>query len=269
MKTHCKNFSGIVVGTPQGTNDLLIARLRCKEWDCDFCAPINAAIWRAHIIDRVNALGGDWLFMTITAHRNAHKAGKTVVNLKQAWKRLYDRLRYKFKGQEIEYVWLFEKHTGETKTGKKKETYHIHAILRATVEGENVYNAKKEYWYHPGMHNWLKDNASQVGAGFMCHAAKINDGNGGLVSAYIVKYMNKASQTLQGFPKRGRRISVSRGFGSPKPPKGDMEWQYRQMVLRGVLTVYDTVKDVSTGRFVKQADFEKFPFYPPPAKPEE
>lgn len=268
MKSHCKNFSGIVVGTPQGTNDLLISRLRCKEWDCDFCAPINAAIWRAHIIDRVNDLGGEWLFLTVTAHRNAHKAGKTVVNLKNAWKRLYDRLRYKFKGQEIEYVWLFEKHTGETAKGRKIQTYHIHAILRAKIEGGNVWHEKNQYWYHPGMQNWLKDNAAAVGAGFMAHVAKIEGANGGLVAAYITKYMTKSAQTLQGFPKHGRRISVSRGFGSPKPPKGEIEWHYRQMVLRGVLSVYDTVKDVSTGRYVKHADFDEFPYYPKPPQDE-
>lgn len=268
MKSHCKNFSGIVTGTPAETNDLLIARLRCKEWDCDFCAPINAAIWRAHIIDRINTMGGEWLFMTITAHRNAHKAGKTVVNLKQAWKRLYDRLRYKFKGQELEYVWLFERHTEENKKGRKTHTYHIHAILRASIPGGNKWSEKGEYWYHPEMHNWLKDNAAAVGAGFMAHCAKIEGANAGLVSAYICKYMTKAAQTLQGFPKHGRRISVSRGFGSPKPPKGEIEWSYRQMVMPIVLDIFDTVKDVSTGKFVKRADFEKLGFYPPPPEPE-
>src|ERR1044072_6889789 len=103
MSFSCENFRGLAVVDGDDDTPLLVARLRCKMWDCEYCATKNRSIWRAHIIDTVNKLGGNWLFMTITAHRNAHRVGKTLINLKNAWKRLYDRLRYKFKGKKVEY----------------------------------------------------------------------------------------------------------------------------------------------------------------------
>lgn len=274
-KSHCKRFKGLAVTDGDDDTEMLVARLRCGQWDCDFCATKNRAIWRAHIIDRVNAMGGDWLFLTITAHRNAHKAAKTVENLKRAWKKLYDRLRYKFPGQKLEYVWLYEKHSlkREAEVNKREakaiETYHIHAIVRASISGANVWNARKGYWYHPEMHNWLKDNAAAVGAGFMCHCAKIQDGNGGLVAAYVTKYMTKDAQNLQGFPFKARRIQTSRGFGSPKKKENAVSWEFRAHLLRGEVARRKKVTDVSTGKTVKLAYFDTHELYPPPEDDDE
>lgn len=261
-KSHCKSFKGLAVADGDDDTEMLVARLRCGQWDCDFCASKNRAIWRAHIIDTVNRMGGDWLFLTITAHRNAHKAKKTVVNLKRAWKKLYDRLRYKFAGQKVEYVWLYERHVLHVKQ-RNFSTYHIHAIVRASIAGENVWNARKEYWYHPEMHNWLKDNAAAVGAGFMCHCAKIQDGNGGLVAAYVTKYMTKDAQNLQGFPKGQRRIQTSRGFGSPKKRDTGISWEYKPVLLRGDVKRHKKTTDVTTGRTVPLSYFDSHQTYPP------
>ena len=261
--SHCPHFDGLAVMDGDPDTTMLVARLRCGMWSCESCAVKNRQIWRAHIIDRVNKMGGTWLFLTITAHRNAHKAGKTLLNLKNAWKRLYDRLRYKFKGEKIEYVWLYEMHKREALPGKKaSRSYHIHAIVRARVDGENVWSKKAEYWYHPEMHAWLKNSASEVGAGFMCHCAKINDGNGGLVSAYITKYMTKDAQNLI-MPKHQRRIQTSRGFGSPKPPKTPgINWEFRAHLLRGDVRRHVKTVDVSTGEVVTLKHFETNELYP-------
>jgi len=267
-KSSCKNFTGLAVVDGDPDTELLVARLRCKQWDCEFCAVKNRQIWRAHIIDRVNALGGDWLFFTITAHANAHAAGKTIINLKNAWKKLYDRLRYKFPGQKIEYVWLYEKHSLKDEAGnvqpgaKRLDRYHIHAIVRASIDGENKWNARKKYWYHPEMHNWLKDNAAAVGAGFMCHCAKIQDGNGGLVAAYITKYMTKDAQNLKNFPKHQRRVQTSRGFGSPKKKESAISWEFRAHLLRGDVARHVKTTDVSTGKTVKLSYFDRHELYP-------
>jgi len=261
-KSFCDRFDGLAVIDGDDDTEMLVARLRCGMWSCDYCANKNRMIWRAHIIDRVNKLGGDWMFLTITAHRNAHKAGKTIVNLKNAWKRLYDRLRYKFKGQKLEYVWLYEAHTGLDSTGRKKRTYHVHAICRASIDGRNTWDAKREYWYHAEMHNWLKDNAAAVGAGFMCHAAKIEDGNGGLVAAYITKYLTKSEQDLGHFPKNSRRVSTTRGFGSPKPKATGLHWEFRAHLLRGDVARHVKTTDVTTGERVRLSHFDDEELYP-------
>jgi len=262
LKNFCENFDGLAVIDGDNDTEMLIARLRCGMWSCDYCANKNRLIWRAHIIDRVNKLGGEWLFLTVTAHRNAHKANKTVVNLQNAWKRLYDRLRYKFKGQKIEYIWLYERHSEKTVSGKEKTAYHIHALLRASIAGRNIWNARSEFWYHPEMHNWLKDNAAAVGAGFMCHCAKIEDSNGGLVAAYITKYMTKSAQQFINFPKHGRRISTSRGFGSPKKQSNGLHWEFRAHVLRGDVARHVKTTDVTTGERVTLEHFRDEEVYP-------
>jgi len=259
----CKNFNGIATKDPSGDGNLKIARLRCKEWDCEYCARKNMSIWRAHIIETVNRMAGDWFFVTLTAHGNSHRAGKTIENLKTAWGKLYDRLNRYYDRKvltphpkTIEYVMLFERHK---QTGKI--TYHIHAIMRMNLLGNNKWNGKKEYWYHPELHNWFKDNAAECGAGFMAHAARIEDSNAGLVAAYITKYMTKDAQTLQNFPKHARRISTSRGFGSPNLDK-EGGWRFRQYVLIGEYYAYDSITDVSTGERLNAASFGLKGLYP-------
>lgn len=263
QKSSCKRFKGLAVTTADDDREMLVARLRCKQWDCEYCAVKNRQIWRAHIIDRVNAMGGDWLFLTITAHGNAHKAGKTIENLKRAWKKLYDRLRYKFAGQKLEYVWLYEKHSEKDRRGVAKTRYHVHAILRASINGDNVWSETGQYYYHPEMHNWLKDNSASVGAGFMCHACKIQDGNGGLVSAYITKYMTKDAQNLKDFPKGMRRVQTSRGFGSPGKKESEIAWEFRAHLLPGEVLRHPIVTDVSIGQRVTLASFKGQELYPP------
>lgn len=263
QKSHCKNFSGVAITSTDDDVPALLMRLRCKQWSCEFCAEQNRRMWKRHIIERVDAMGGDWIFITITAHGNAHKAGKTVENLKSAWKKIYDRLRYKFTGQKLEYVWVFERHMHEDKHGRKKARYHIHAILRASIAGPNRYNPTKKYFYHPEMHNWLKDNSAAVGSGFMCHAAKIDSSEGGLVVNYIVKYMTKDAQDLGKFPKGYRRVTTSRGFGSPKP-KSDMRWEFRAHILKGEVMRRVKITDVSIGKIVTLESFGDGDLYPVP-----
>lgn len=263
QKSYCKNFSGVAITRTDDDIPALLMRLRCKQWSCPFCAEQNRRMWKNHIIERIQAMGGDWIFITITAHGNAHRAGKTIENLKSAWKKLYDRLRYKFAGQKMEYVWIYERHTSEDKYGAKKTRYHVHAILRASIAGDNKYNARKEYYYHPELHAWLKDNTAQVGAGYMCHAVKIEGGEAGLIAGYIVKYMTKDCQDLGKFPKGYRRVTTSRGFGSPKP-KHEEKWEYRAHILKGEVMRRVKITDVSIGKVVTMASFGDGDLYPIP-----
>jgi len=263
QKTSCKNFNAIATKDPQNDGNMKIARLRCKQWDCEYCARKNMSIWRAHILQKLNEMGGEWCFITLTAHANAHKAGKTVLNLKAMWKKLYDRLQRRYKREwftpqlyGMEYVMLFEKHT---QSGKG--TYHIHAIVRMRVEGKNQWDAKRKNWYHAALTMWLKDNAAECGGGFMAHGAKIMEANAGLVAAYITKYMTKNAQGFEGFPKGQRRITTSRGFGSPDTT-GEGGWRFRNYVLIGEYYAYDSITDVSTGERLNAASFGLKGLYP-------
>lgn len=263
MQSYCKRFKALATTNPKSEpQNLWVARLRCKMWDCRYCARKNQAIWRAHIIDRINALGGNWIFVTITAHGNSHRVGKTLENLKRGWKILYDRLRRHFKGQKLEYVMLYEKHKKIQKSGVMVSRYHIHAIVQATVEGSNIRHKKRGNFYHQATTRWLKDNCAAVGLGFMAEAAKIEGANAGLVAAYICKYMTKSCQEFAEFPKRMRRIVTSRGFGSPKSQKSENEWKLRAGIFPPDVIEHDKVIDISTGELVTIRYFKFHEVYP-------
>lgn len=258
----CKNFTGIVVTEPPNSNDMLVARLRCKQWSCDYCAHVNQVMWRSHIIKRIAALAGTWTFITVTAHESAHKAGKTLENLRDGWNKLYHRLRRKFADQKPEYVRVFEKH----KSGK----FHIHAIVRVDPHEENKEYKTAPKFRLPGLTKWLKKNARECGLGFQAHAVKIPDnGTGTLVAAYITKYMTKSAQALGEMPKGLRRIQTTQGIGACKPDVAKHDWRIRAGVYLPDVQEHDHVTDISTGEVVPEYYFKTYLYWPEHASSEE
>jgi len=85
MISFCPNFKNVLLCEKNGGADLMVLRARCKRWDCEYCAPINQAHWRKHLDTRIEALGGKWSFMTLTAHAKAHEYGWTLANLRDAY----------------------------------------------------------------------------------------------------------------------------------------------------------------------------------------
>lgn len=263
MPNYCKRFKSLAVANPKETpENLMVARLRCKMWDCEFCAKKNQSIWRAHIIDKINKLGGEWVFITLTAHRNTHKAGKTLENLKRGWKILYDRLRRYFKQEKMEYVMLYERHKESSDKQLARTRYHIHAVLRASITGSNDYDKKKKQYIHRAFSAWLKGASVGVGMGWSCHAAKIENCHGGMVAAYITKYMTKGAQDFGEFPKGMRRIVTSRGVGSPKLPKSEEAWKIRAGLYPRDIVQFNHVYDLTTGEVIKLDYFKYADVYP-------
>lgn len=260
----CENFKGIVADTTDASN-WKMARIRCKQWNCEHCAPINRSQWRAHIIDKINKIGtfDRWWFVTVTAHRRAHKALKQVAslnNLQRGLKTLYDRLRrILVKGSEkMEYVRVYEHH----KSGK----FHAHLIIRATftVQTGEIDKDGNEM----GFTRWLKDNCASCGLGYQASAKPIRSKTGvhaGFVTAYITKYMTKASQDFKLFPKGLRRIQCSSGFGALKIPDSAFEWAMRPGIFETDILKHK-VTDVNLDRVVTTDDFEDSYIYPPELK---
>lgn len=259
MKSYCKNWRQIALKVDVQSNDLMLVRIGCGKWSCDYCARRNRSLWREHLVKRLGEMGGQWIFCTITAHGNAQKAGRTVENLKRCWKLLYDRLRRRFKGQKLEYALVFEPHAAKV-SGQFR--YHIHFILRAELAGENVWDARAKTWKHVEFTRWLKDNAAAAGGGYIAHAAKVSGASGYLATMYITKYMSKSALGWQGFPKGFRRIIVSRGVGSPD--RGSSGWQVKAGIHKSELVAHPVIRDLSTGLRVKESDFHEIFGYPVP-----
>lgn len=249
---------------------LTIARMRCKQWSCAFCADKNRAQWRAFLIDTLNKrfAGEKWCFVTLTANPNAHiTPAMSLKNIKQAWGKLYDKMRYRYK-RKLSYVITFEAH----KSGR----FHLHALINigAEYDAHGFYIADdlagaalvRREKRHPEC-IWLKDASARSGGGYMVHMTRVKVRatgveHAGLVVGYIVKYISKMSE-IASFPPRARRIITTPDIGSPKTKgKSGFEWHViKRVTIRD--TLFREVYSLDLNRALARQDFDDGGLYPP------
>lgn len=260
---YCKRIRALLSSEDHTPGRLTIARMRCKMWSCEYCGKVNARRWRAHLLSRFNDhLKEEWVFVTLTAHANAHVTpAMSVKNLQQTWKKLYDRLRRHY-SKKIEYIRVFEAH----KSGR----YHMHLLLNVGTE----YDAHglqprtlKEELRHPEC-RWLSKAAAESGGGWRVHMRRVKDyetgtSNAGLVVGYITKYMSK-NIGQSWFPKGQCLIYPSRGVGSPaRRPPSAATWRPRSGIYRDDVFQYREIFDVTANHRVTTDDFLDEFIYPP------
>jgi len=212
----CPNFSLYVYKFVPGDTSV-VSRLRCKSWQCPYCAAKNRQMWRKHLRKRINAMGGKWWFVTLTAHETTRTEAASLANLRSNLDRLFKRLRRIF--ERIDYVRVYEVH----KTG----AFHAHLVvcgLSARVQkirtrgGFEAFRATnqargKGNW---SIRTWFRRTARQLQMGYMVDVSAME--NTPQVVAYVTKYMSKAAQN---FHVPGlRRIQASQRIGSPKEKSG-------------------------------------------------
>lgn len=165
----------------------LLMRPNCDCWSCPTCAVRNAKRWIARIINHVNKSDTEngWFMFTLTAHENWRSDTASVKNLRQGWKKLYNRMRYEFGVSQYCKVW--EMHT--------ETAFHLHGLIDSVIA-----------------ERWLKDNARECGMGYQVDLHHVD--NAGQVAGYIAKYFLKSQEqgNLREFPANLRRIEVSRNW---------------------------------------------------------
>lgn len=262
---YCKRIKGILLSHDYRQGYITLVRISCKQWGCPCCAHKNARNWRAYLLDTFNKKFGHeaWCFLTITAHKNAHKhsAEATILNLQQVWKKLYDRLLRRF-GKGLQYVRIFEKH----KSGR----FHMHLLLNIGKQydaQEFQIKTKLDEFRHP-VCKWLKSACVSVGGGWRVHVKRVWDdtaktANVGLVVGYILKYMGKDMANFK-FPKHQRRIQTSRKVGSPATnAKGQGTWEHKRKIgISYLLEVKKRIVDMTTGEVLTDRSFEGESYYP-------
>jgi len=200
-----------LTGVSRYTETAILARPSCGMWNCPSCAARNAKRWIARIINHINRVGGEWYMFTLTAHEKWRGTDASLINLRQGWKKLYNRMREKFGVSS--YVKVWEMHADSS--------FHLHGMVNRKIP-------KK----------WLKKNARQCGMGYQVDFHLVN--NAGQVAGYISKYFLKSQE--QGkkwqFPKGLRRIEASRDWTKLEDLNTDgilVEWvvnQTRECQLR-------------------------------------
>lgn len=268
----CPNMRLIMVSQWKGDpKHLDLIHVRCKQWNCPYCAPVNSRIWRNYILTRLSRSdfrGRSWVLITITAHENAHKAGPlyTILNLQRGFRKMYHRLK-RYNGGDFEYLRVFELHPN----GKYKG-FHMHIIAAMG----DTYGAKKEEFAkvlererrarkqgkkprkrlkrerHPS--RWIKDTCKTLGMGVQADIRQI----GSVVqktAAYMTKYISKQLE-INEFPPRVRRIQASRRFGSPrvKDTGNVLDWRPKSAIFREDLQTYTRIVDLTLKRVVTLED---------------
>jgi hypothetical protein len=140
----------------------------------------------------LNEIGGDWSFITMTAHEK-WRGDASLKNIRKNWPKLRKRLARKSDG-DLYYVWVFERH--------KDKSWHIHALVNQPIESR-----------------WYKDNARECGMGYQAKSIQLE--NYGQAAGYIAKYLLKQMFMLDPYPKGMRRITTSRNF--PALPDRDTD----------------------------------------------
>lgn len=253
----CANWK--MVAKNEGAEVHTLARIRCKQWSCDYCSAALQRQWRAHIQHEIARLGGQWSFITVTASREAHQAKNTVAVLRVGLEALHKRLRRLW--GDYEYVRVFERH--------QSGQYHAHLIM--SVYPPDAHKVSRKTGRYNGRYvRTLKAACVGVGLGFMVDITPIGsvDEEGfALITAYVTKYLTKAGQDYAA-PKGLRRVQASRGFAAlnkHSAPGGDWfvtyggytEAEFSAKVLAGV-----TVYDADEHRQVTWDDYEAWGTYP-------
>jgi len=249
---------------------LSICRMRCRQWDCEYCAVRNADMWRGHLLHTFCEMMIEkrWIFITLTVPPWAHKKPVEVSLklLKTAWNGMYDKLRFK-NGGHLSYVLVYETHASGI--------FHVHALC----DMGDVYDAygvtidyklpHAERIMHEKEHPfciWLKEKTTNEKLGWVCHATRIREGASGsdnarLAVGYLTKYFTSAVTEVV-LPKRARRICTSRDIGSPRSKsKKKYAW-----VIKGAISAKNGASGlywlISEDRLLKAKDFGDDGYYP-------
>lgn len=232
----CPNFSLIVWKREAGR--VVMSRIRCKSWQCEYCAKKNREMWRSHLKKRICAIGGQWWFITVTAAEWYRERAKSLENLRRGLNLLLKRINRVF--GKVEYVRVYELH--------KKGAFHAHLIM-SSLSGRVHYRRARsgQRVFKPAfvrglatwtIQTWFKKTCRTLKLGYMVDVQRIE----GVQKAvnYISKYITKEGQN---FSVRGlRRIQTSSAIGAANGREAGKGWVVGKHVWGGdvgMMPLYD------------------------------
>ena len=268
MALFCHNFEAHALNAESKK----LIRLRCKKWDCEYCARFNAYLWRKCLREYIaNSGHEDWSLVTITARGRAHRNSTTLEAIIKNWDRLHKRL-VRLWGK-YPYVRVYERHaTGES---------HAHMLVKympSDARNGKVYQSigrrckdgtiAPARRYRGIAHKQLKSASFGSGLGFICDFSPVlmdNIENSehavNRVVAYITKYLLKGLGS--GLPKGTRRIQTSRDIGTPNAKKAGGNYNLRYYLSIHDIAELGEIEDLSRKKVVNFDDFLESDIYPP------
>lgn len=237
---------------------VVMVRLRCKSWSCDYCAKENRKEWAKHLRKVLPQITENWWFVTVTAHENLRSADASLNNIRSNLDRVMKRVKRVF--ESVEYIRVYERH----KTG----AYHAHLLVAGLSERVQKHetSAGVVYWRpslsagglgNLSIRTWFRRTTRSVGMGYMVDVQKVEGVDRPI--SYVVKYLTKAAQEF--YVKSLRRIQTSRRIGSPRG-RSDGSWTAAECVFRGNLSEGEKLYDASERLWVPAEYWREHLTYP-------
>lgn len=211
----CPNFVRVWWFYDVENKRVVMGRLRCKSWECDYCAKENMKMWRKFLNIRLRQVADAWYSMTLTAPADKRTRLESYKALQHGIDVLMKRMKRAFGG--IDYVRIYEKHP-------TSNALHAHFIIaglkdfvsvgiakngRAAYKATNFRKGKRGFW---ALRTFIKKTAVASGMGYQAECKPIT--KEGSAVRYVTEYMTKDAQ---GFEIKGlRHIQTTRRIGSPK-----------------------------------------------------
>jgi hypothetical protein len=250
---YCPNFKGLSLTV--NTDKKLLARLRCKQWKCEYCGEKNRKIWQAHLLSVLPEISEKWSFLTITCMPSYHRKNLTLEFIIKNFDRLMKRLKRQW--GEFQYVRIYECH----KSGK----FHAHLLISYQPSDSleklvwRGIKPRKNRVYRGADYKIFKAHLVACGFGYQCDLTPIINFEEMMPVAphvavgYVTKYLTKNMDNL---PKGTRRIQTSRRIGYPKVEnEDDLVWQMRSAIYEEDVARYGSILDLTTGNLITFDDF--------------
>lgn len=258
---YCRHFSLIVFKQTE-TGIVVMQRLRCKSWDCAFCAKENRRLWAAHLRKRLPRVASDWWFITLTAHEKTRTPENSLANIRGNLDRLFKRLRRIY--EKLDYVRVYEVH--------QKGAFHAHLVisgLSARVQKHTARNGVL-FWRSTldpngkgnlSIRTWFRRTCRNLGMGYMVDVQKVSTLQE--VVAYIVKYLTKDAQAFTA--KNLRRVQTSQRIGGLRAAVSG-EWHVKARVFRSDVPQGTRLYDADKRLFLPDDYWRENLTYPRPGE---
>lgn len=258
----CKNYIKVAY-TITGPKEALLTRLRCKQWDCAYCAEKNAKTWQYWLIKRLPEISQEWYLITLTAHSKKRTELASFNNLRTNIDKLVKRIKRVW-GDDIEYVRVFEKHP-------TSDAIHVHLImsgitpyvvngcsskLRPMAVGVTTRKGHVGTW---SVQTWFKKVCQELGMGYMADVQQIK-GEPSRAAHYVTKYLTKGQDALH-IPYL-RHVQVTDGIGSPEFEKSYQWIPVSYITARTFEEPNTRVIDLDTGEIIDNNFWEQHGHYP-------
>jgi hypothetical protein len=268
--SYCTRYKALVLSEDDAEKRRLLARSRCKQWDCEHCAEVNRAMWRKRIYEYIAAHPSVlWSFHTFTLFGRQHATllYQQARRIKENWQHTIEWLKRRYGA--FEYVRVIERH-------KKTGALHVHLLASFDIPSEDLHITKKRKNSYirllkKGDKKRHIKSVVELGWGYVVDNRNVTraEGSEGAagVANYVTKYMTKfkADDLREVLDAKIRIIQSSRGIKVLKKEQV-LKWQRVHCIeLERFIALTkegSTVYDVSNGKNLTWDDYEDKDYYP-------